>query len=219
MTVDFQNLGIYSVNILYRISDCLETTIFSSKNTDTNRVNNLSSMFYGCQVVELDVSWLNTDNVTDMSYMFSDCYELEKINLSGLSTRNVKYMNGMFNACYELEKIDLSGFDTRNIRSIKLMFNGCEKLKELDLSNFDTHLVYDFKHMFRGCTCLEKLDISSFILSKDILQVRNNSLHFATAGMFADCGNLKEITLPKEQSARCYIMKQLNKDGIHCKMI
>ena len=44
-------------------------------------------MFYKCEnLYKLDLSSFNTNNVTDMSYMFSYCENLSELNLSSFNT-------------------------------------------------------------------------------------------------------------------------------------
>ena len=38
-----------------------------------------------------------------MSYMFSECGELQELNISSFNTKNVKYMSGMFDECRSLQ--------------------------------------------------------------------------------------------------------------------
>ena len=45
---------------------------------------------------ELNLSSFNTNQVTDMSYMFRGCSGLKELNLSSFNTNQVKYMNSMF---------------------------------------------------------------------------------------------------------------------------
>ena len=48
-------------------------------------------MFYECEnLINLDLSNFNTNNVIDMSYMFYKCENLINIDLSGFNTKNVK---------------------------------------------------------------------------------------------------------------------------------
>jgi surface protein len=47
-------------------------------------------MFSGCtSLTSLNVSSLNTENVTDMSYMFYNCSSLTSLNLSNFDMNNV----------------------------------------------------------------------------------------------------------------------------------
>ena len=63
--------------------------------------------------------------------MFSDCLELENLDLSNFNTLNVTNMQGMFNECNELKYLDLSNFNTSNVSNFKQMFlilNKCLKI-------------------------------------------------------------------------------------------
>ena len=71
----------------------------------------MTSMFSGCSgLTSLDLSNLNTSNVLNMSYMFSDCTSLA--NLTGLDTSNVEDMTGMFSGCTGLTSLDLTDLNT-----------------------------------------------------------------------------------------------------------
>ena len=41
----------------------------------------------------------NTNNVTDMSEMFSDCYSLNELNISNFNTSKVTNIENMFSGC------------------------------------------------------------------------------------------------------------------------
>ena len=47
-------------------------------------------------------------------------------------------MSYMFDNCYSLGELDLSSFDTKKCTSMYNMFCGCNNLKNLNLSNFFT---------------------------------------------------------------------------------
>ena len=49
-----------------------------------------------------------------MNGMFSGCSSLTNINLSNLNTKNVTDMRCIFDHCYSLTNIDLSNFNTKN---------------------------------------------------------------------------------------------------------
>ena len=57
-------------------------------------------MFNGCSSLkELNLSNFNTNNVTDMEYMFYVCSSLKELNLSNFNTNNVINMSWMFGGC------------------------------------------------------------------------------------------------------------------------
>ena len=149
-------------------------TTIDLSNLDTSNVTDMSFMFGECSgLTSLDLSNFDTSNVTDMRYMFSDCSGLKSLDLSNFDTSNVRNMEWMFNSCSGLKSLDLSNFDTSNVRNMRRMFPHCS-LTSLDLSNFDTSNVTDMSSMFYGCLNLKSLDLSSF----DTSNVTNMSYMF-----------------------------------------
>ncbi|EAC9870974.1 BspA family leucine-rich repeat surface protein [Listeria monocytogenes] len=151
---------------------------------DTSAVTTMWDMFSSCRVLEeLDVSHFNTSSVTNMSYMFYDNRNLEVLDVSNLDTSSVTNMYAMFEDCTSLEELDVSNFDTSSVTDMYRVFNGCEKLKKLDVSNFDTSSATAMVQMFRNCSALEKLDVSNF----------NTSLVTDMRAMFAGCTSLEAL--------------------------
>ena len=81
------------------------------------------------------------NQIEDCSGMFYECYNLINIDLSSFDTENVTNMKCMFSKCKNLENIDLSSFDTKNVIDMSEMFNECKKLVNIDLSSFNTSKV------------------------------------------------------------------------------
>ena len=79
------------------------TNIKSPDNVNTENVTNMSFMFYECSSLkELDLSNLDTNSVTDMSGMFGNCTSLTNIKLhDNVNTDNVTNMSGMFDNCFK----------------------------------------------------------------------------------------------------------------------
>ncbi|EAD3046376.1 BspA family leucine-rich repeat surface protein [Listeria monocytogenes] len=151
---------------------------------DTSAVTTMRDMFYSCRALEgLDVSHFDTSSVTNMSYMFYDNRNLEVLDVSNLDTSLVTNMYAMFEDCTSLEELDVSHFDTSSVTDMYRVFNGCEKLKKLDVSNFDTSSATAMVQMFRNCSALEKLDVSNF----------NTSLVTDMRAMFAGCTSLEAL--------------------------
>lgn len=116
---------------------------------------NSGDMFYSKQnLTNIDLSMLDTSNVTNMCSMFRDCRGLTALDLSPLNTQNVTDMSYMFNSCRGLTALDLSPLDTQNVASMEDMFNGCSGLTALDLSSFDTQKVTSISDMFYWCNSL-----------------------------------------------------------------
>ena len=145
-----------------------------------------SYMFCGCEhIKEIDFSFCDTKNVTDMKWMFKYCSSLKFINFTNFDTSKVSNMSCMFSDCKHLGDIDLSTFDTKNVINMSYMFAECENLLCLDLSHFDTKNVTDMSKMFYYCIKLKYIDLP-FIDSKNIIDMYE---------MFYGCKKLKEIDL------------------------
>ena len=157
-----------------------------------NKITNLSKLFYECFALKKIhfSSSFNTEDVMDMSRMFTNCQSLKSINLSSFNTKNVQDMSLMFDSCNNLEQIDLSSFNTRNVCYMSSLFDGCTKLKYIDLSSFNTEKVKDMSNMFHGCSSLKKLNLSNF----KICNLNNMK------SMFGYCSSLKEIDLTSFQT-------------------
>ncbi len=183
---DGTKVGIESTNLsmAFRGATLLKTIDLSG--LDTSNVTNMTSMFSECtNLSSLNLSSFDTSNVTDMTSMFSECTNLSSLNLSSFDTSNVTNMTSMFSNCRNLSSLDLSNFDTRNVTDMTRMFNECTNLSSLDLSNFDTRNVTDMTRMFNECTNLSSLDLSNF----DTRNVTN------MLGMFYNCRSLSSLDL------------------------
>ena len=160
------------------------TTIEGIEYLNTENVTNMSLMFSNCWILTtLDVSKFDTKNVTDMIGMFSSCEALTTLDVSNFDTQNVTDMSDMFNGCKALTTLDVSNFDTKNVTDMSGMFWVCAALTTLDVSHFDTQNVTNMNGMFCDCSALTRLDVSNF----DTKNVTNMS------GMFCDCSALTTL--------------------------
>ena len=160
------------------------TTIEGIEYLNTENVTNMSWMFSECSALTtLDVSNFDTKNVMEMSYMFGSCTKLKTLDVSSFNTQNVTDMNWMFSYCSVLTTLDLSNFDTKNVTDMSGMFSNCSALTTLDLSSFETQNVTDMSRMFKDCSALTTLDVSNF----DTQNVTDMSR------MFNDCSALTTL--------------------------
>ena len=139
------------------------TTIEGIANLKTDNVTNMTSMFTGCSsLTSLDLSSFNTENVEEMGAMFYGCSSLTSLDVSSFNTSNLRMMYNMFAKCSSLTSLDLSGFNTEKVEEMGAVFEGCSSLTSLDLSNFNTANVGTMYHLFKGCSSLTSLNLSSF---------------------------------------------------------
>ena len=166
-------------NSLYEIS-------IGSENGSVEANTNGNGMFaYLDNVSTLDLSGLDTSNMTSMSRMFLNSKSLTNIDVSGFDTSKVISMYEMFRGCSSLANIDVSSFNTGAVTDMQRMFCNCFLLINLNLSNFDTSKVVNMYEMFFGCNSLTNLDITNF----------NTSNLVNMSEMFFDCSSLISLDL------------------------
>ena len=168
------------------------TSITNIEFLKTDNVTNMSEMFSNCSgLTSLDVSNFKTDNVTDMSYMFSGCWNITRLDVSGFNTEHVTNIGYMFEGCSNLTSLDVSGFKTDNVWGMYGMFAHCSNLKNLDVSRFNTANVTDMRFMFRNCSSLTSIDVSGF----------NTANVTDMYGMFSGCTKLTSLDVSRFNTA------------------
>ena len=129
---------------------------------------------------------LNTENVTNMKYMFRYCSSLTSLDVTHFNTANVTSMAKMFSTCPRLTELDVTHFNTANVKDMSNMFTRCSKLAELDVTHFNTANVKDMLNMFSGCDSLTTIYVSDDFVIDKILN--------KTLSLFSGCKKLKGAT-------------------------
>ena len=147
------------------------------------RPTNCHLWFYGCKNLTTieGIEYLNTENVTSMSLMFSGCSALTTLNLSNFDTQSVTNMTGMFSDCRALTTLDVSNFNTQNVTDMSFMFFNCSAITTLDIAKFDTKNVTDMSFMFCSDPALTTIYASDKFVTTACEEDEN---------MFAECTNL-----------------------------
>ena len=101
------------------------------------------------------LSYLNTSEVTNMSYMFASCTILTSLDLSSFNTSKVTKANGIFRDCSSLASLDLSSFNTSKLTNMNYIFSNCTSLRTVYAgSGWTTAAVTSSYYMFQDCTNL-----------------------------------------------------------------
>ena len=147
------------------------------------RPTNCHLWFYGCKNLTTieGIEYLNTENVTSMSLMFSGCSALTTLNLSNFDTQSVTNMTGMFSDCRALTTLDVSNFNTQNVTDMSFMFFNCSAITTLEIAKFDTKNVTDMSFMFCSDPALTTIYASDKFVTTACEKDEN---------MFAECTNL-----------------------------
>ena len=155
-----------------------------------NQLESCLNMFSGMSnIIEIDLSNLDTSKVVNMESMFFECSNLKKINFGNINTASVTNMKQLFYFCVNLISIDLSNFVTSSVTTMNAMFKGCESLTSLDLTNIDSSKVEDMFDIFCQCKNLLKIVLSKFDTSK-VINMRGAFYHNEKI-KFLDLSNFK----------------------------
>ena len=148
--------------------DCTNlSAIQGIENLNTTNVTDMHFMFSDCSsLTSLDLSSLKLSKVTSLRMMFQGCSSLTNLNIEGWDTSSVTDMFGLLMDCRSLTGIDLSALKTSHVTNMQDVFAGCDELTAIKLDDINTSNVTTMWGMFRGCPKLTSLDLSSFNTAK-----------------------------------------------------
>ena len=185
-----KSFSTYTPTSLYRFFENLTKleTITGLEYLNTEKVTDMSYMFFACsKLTSLDVTNFNTENVKNMVRMFYNCSALTSLDVTKFNTGNVTNMRYMFCACSALTSLDVTKFNTENVTDMGYMFYNCSKLTSLDVTKFNTAKVTDMSNMFLNCSKLTSLDVTKF-----------NTGNVTDMGyMFYGCSSLTSLDVTK----------------------
>ena len=115
------------------------------------------------KMTSIDLSALDTSEVTTMYGMLSWCSNLTSLDVSKFDTSKVTNMSNMFAGCKSLTSLDVRNFDTSQVTDMSEMFNKSSSLTNLDVSNFDTSNVTNMSYMFCRCPAWDTIDQTKFV--------------------------------------------------------
>ena len=185
-----KSFSTYTPTSLYRFFENLTKleTITGLEYLNTEKVTDMSYMFFACsKLTSLDVTNFNTENVKNMVRMFYNCSALTSLDVTKFNTENVTDMGYMFYNCSKLTSLDVTKFNTAKVTDMSNMFLNCSKLTSLDVTKFNTGNVTDMGYMFYGCSSLTSLDVTKF----NTMNVTNMSF------MFYGCSSLTSLDVTK----------------------
>ena len=155
----------------------------------------------------IDLTYLDTSQVTSMDSMFYLCSSLTSLDLSNFNTSQVRNMDSMFYSCRSLTSLDVSNFDTSQVTDMSSMFYLCSSLTSLDVSSFNTSKVTNMNYMFSG----EVYDVSypmslTSIIIGDKFETSNVT---NMSYMFNQCTHLTELNLSGFDTGKVTNMKKM----------
>ena len=183
-----KNFSTYTPTSLYKFFANLTKlkTITGLEYLNTEKVTNMSYMFFNCSsLTSLDVTHFNTAKVTNMNRLFAYCSSLTSLDVTHFNTAKVTNMNSMFDSCSSLTSLDVTYFNTANVTGMNNMFYSCSALTTIYASdNFVTDKVEYSYNMFYDCTSLKGTTLE-YVASK----TDHNYANCGTDGYFTPgCG-------------------------------
>ena len=152
------------------------------------------------EMTSIDLSALDTSEVTNMGGMFDECEQLTSLDVSKFDTSQVTDMSYMFEYCSSLTSLDVSNFDTSKVTAMRFMFSKCRSLTSLDSSNFNAPELTDITDMFSELTNLETLNLSNFN-APELTDITDMFSGFADLGILNPTNletlNLSNFNAPK----------------------
>ena len=140
-----------------------------------NNVTNMANIYNAGggrdgYVTQIDVTGLDTTNVTTIAGMFYNRGALTSIDLSTLDFSKVENCNSMFFECRALTLIDLSMLTGENLGkgqvnvNLSNMFYNCQNATRINLSNLNPSKILTLNSFCNSCYSLEELDIDKLDL-------------------------------------------------------
>ena len=148
--------------------------------------------FHGCENLEsiTGLEYLDTSKVTNMSHMFSECYELTELDLSTFNTASVTNMSHMFYDCDNLVNLNVESFDTSKVTDMGSMFAGCTALNRVYATGkFVVTAVTNSLKMFNNCKAIEGTygtKYSKDHIDKEYARLDDNNIPPVAPGYFTD---------------------------------
>ena len=103
----------------------------------TEQIKEIEKLIEYCKILErknmdyLKIKLIASKNITNMSYMFSDCKSILSIS-SKWNFHNVTDMSYMFSGCESLISIsDFSNLNTKEVTDMSNMFSECKSIKTI----------------------------------------------------------------------------------------
>lgn len=137
----------------------------------TKSTNYLFNNYKGTSVDGL-ISYIDTSNVTNMSYMFVGCINLTSIPL--LDTSKVTNMVVMFRYCSNLTSIPQ--LDVSNVTDMSYIFDGCRKLEEIHMTGMKVSFDISVSTLFTREVLVEILNNLATVTSTQRLNMGATNL-------------------------------------------
>ena len=166
-------------------------------------ISDTREMFFNCTLLKnfydekQNTIYINSNgnnNIVNMSKMFYNCTNLEKITIQPSNSEkyiSVNDFNLIFYNCHSLTSIKLQNISIHYAKNMSYMFYNCKKLQYLTLDNikYDSNSLVKqrtMKGMFQNCESITSLDLSQNFYTENVEIMWD---------MFKGCINLEYLNL------------------------
>ena len=168
------------------------TKIDFAGNFDTSETTTMDALFYGCTnlTTVLGIEQLSTQNVTNISRLFTNCSSIDNVDLSAWNTSNVKNISRLFQGCTSLSNVRLNWDETntRNFTDISYAFYQCEGLTSLADTGIESWVLPNATEgsaVFYNCINLQSANLECWNPTKIV----------NLPWLFYGCENLQKFSL------------------------
>ena len=162
----FNTSSATTMTYMFNYCQSLPYVDLSSFDVSAVEEDGLKYMFNHCEsMTSIDVNHFNLENATSLTYFMAYMYSLESLDLSGLDTYNITNMSNIFNGQKSRTSIKLGGkFTTENCTTLTYMFNNNDAMVEFNADDLDTSNCTTLNYIFHDCDVLQKIDLSAMDL-------------------------------------------------------
>lgn len=171
--LDLSNFNTKKVQFMMHMFDgATKLQSIDARNFDNSSLIDTSYMFYNAKALnKINVNF-NCDKLELAMHMFDGCESLVNVSLAGFTGNSLRDMSYMFSNCTNLETFDAGDtFNTYKVEYINHLFGGDAKLKQVNM-NISLNSAVDASYLFDGCLSLEtaKVVIDSQESDKPVLR-------------------------------------------------
>ena len=164
--------------------ECSRMDVTATDVPDLRGVNDLSSMFYGCDslVYNPTINTWRTDSITNIKTMFLDAKKFNQ-PIGSWNTENVTDMNSVFYRATSFNQ-DISGWNTAKVENMGGMFQGATSFNQ-PIGSWNTANVTGMWEMFKDAKVFNR-DISGWNTSNVTTML---SMFYSAKAFNQDIGN------------------------------
>lgn len=149
--------------------DIFANTLFTSidiSNIDTSEITSFNSLFEKNSFLkEINLTGIKTPKLETMNNTFLKCYSLRHIKgFNTLDTTNLKEVNNTFELAISLVDLDVTGWKPENLERMSSTFDTCLNLREIKgMADLKTPKLRQMNNTFKKCLSLREINMQNWI--------------------------------------------------------